>query len=121
MAEVGTPERPATPTLNAQISNLIVGLLSEHAGRGPTKVRTYVSDDLITTVLRDTLTKGERSLVRQGEAALVLANRRAYQRMIRDDLVAGVERLSNRTVLAVLSDDQIEPEIAVTSIVLAPD
>lgn len=119
MAEVGIPNRPVSPTLNAQISNMIVGLLSEYAGRGPTKVRTYVSEDLITTVLRDTLTKGERSLVRQGERALVLANRRAYQQMIRDDLIVGVERLTSRKVLAVLSDDQIEPEIAITSIVLA--
>lgn len=37
--------------------------MSEYTGRGPTKARTYVNEDLVSVLLRDTLTKGERSLV----------------------------------------------------------
>ena len=49
------------------ISNLVVRLLSEYTGRGPTKARTHFSENLITVVLQDLLTKGERSLIRDGK------------------------------------------------------
>jgi len=61
------------------MSNLIVRLLSEYTGRGPTQARTHFNDDLITVVVQDLLTKGERSLIRDGKAELVLETRKAYQ------------------------------------------
>ena len=68
------------------ISNLVVRLLSEYTGRGPTKARTHFNDNLITVVVQNLLTKGERSLVRDGKADLVLETRRAYQLTMRDGL-----------------------------------
>jgi uncharacterized protein YbcI len=56
---------------------LIVKLVREFTGRGPTKARTYVMDDLIATFLQDTLTMGERSLVRDGERELVVSMRKS--------------------------------------------
>ena len=38
-------------------------LLSQYTGRGPTKARTFLNEDMVTIVLQDTLTKGERTLV----------------------------------------------------------
>jgi uncharacterized protein YbcI len=104
----------------AAISNAIVRLLSDYTGRGPTKARTYINEDLISVVLQDTLTKGERSLVSNGETALVLANRKAYQNSMGLDLVASVEEISGRKVIAFLSDNHIEPDYAIESFVLAP-
>lgn len=69
-----------TGSVSAAISSVVVKLLREYTGRGPTKARTYVDDDLITVVLRDTLTMGERSLVRDGEVELVLATRTSPSR-----------------------------------------
>lgn len=102
------------------ISNLIVRLLSEYTGRGPTRARTYFDDDLITVVVQDSLTKGERSLVRDGRSALVLDTRRAFQDTIGPELRAGVEEISGRDVIAFLSANHLEPDIAVESFVLAP-
>jgi uncharacterized protein YbcI len=102
------------------ISNLAVRLLTDYTGRGPTKARTYIDENLITIVLQDTLTRGERSLVRNGETSLVLANRKAYQRSMGSELVASVEEISGRRVLAFLSDNHIEPDYAVEVFVLAP-
>jgi uncharacterized protein YbcI len=107
-----------TESLAAAISNATVHVLSEYTGRGPTRARTYISGDLITVVLRDTLTKGEISLQRSGRAELVLANRKAYQEAMGAELVAAVERLSGRTVEAFLSDNHIDPDIAVESFVM---
>ncbi len=116
----GTQMHPPTAGPHAAISNAVVRLLAEYTGRGPTKARTYINDDYIAVVLQDTLTKGERSLVRDGRTELVLSTRHAYQQTMREDLVAAVERLTGRTVLAFLSDNHADPDIAVESFVLAP-
>jgi hypothetical protein len=54
-------------------------LLSEYTVRGPTQARTSFGADLVTVVVPDLLTKGERSLVPDGRADLVLDLRRAYE------------------------------------------
>jgi uncharacterized protein YbcI len=102
------------------ISNLVVRLLTEYTGRGPTKARTHFNDNLITVVVQDLLTKGERSLIRDGKADLVLETRRAYQLTMRDDLTAGIEEITGRQVIAFLSANHINPDIALESFVLAP-
>ncbi len=102
----------------AEISNWVVKLVTEYTGRGPTKARTYLTEDLVTVVLQDTLTKGERSLVKDGKDELVLDVRLAFQQTMRPDLVEGVERITGRTVRAFLSANHIEPDIAIESFVL---
>jgi uncharacterized protein YbcI len=104
----------------AIISNQVVQLMSSYTGRGPTRARTYIDQDLVTVVLRDTLTKGERSLVSDGRSQLVLDMRKAYQDTMGQDLVAAVERATGRKVIAFLSDNHIEPDIAVETFVLQP-
>ena len=86
-----SPTEPHHGSRAAAISNLVVRVVSEYTGRGPTGARTHIGEDLVTVVLRDTLTKGERSLVRDGREALVLTMRKAFQDTMRADLVAGIE------------------------------
>jgi uncharacterized protein YbcI len=107
-------------TVSSAISNAVVRLLAEYTGRGPTKARTHINDDYIAVVLQDTMTKGERSLVRDGKVDLVLDTRKAYQQTMREDLIAAIERLTGRTVFAFLSDNHADPDIAVESFVLVP-
>jgi uncharacterized protein YbcI len=102
------------------ISNLVVRLLSEYTGRGPTKARTHFNDNLITVVVQDLLTKGERSLIRDGKADLVLETRRAYQLTMRDDFTSGVQEITGRQVIAFLSANHLNPDIAIESFMLAP-
>lgn len=104
----------------AAISNHIVRTMSEFTGRGPTKARTYLNDDVVTCVLQDTLTKGERSLVGDELDDLVLTTRKAYQGTMRTELVSGVEAILGRTVMAFMSDNHIDPDVAVEVFVLAP-
>lgn len=115
-----THEAPRELSPAAQISNLVVQLLRSYTGRGPTRAWTSIDGDLISVVLRDTLTTGERSLVSDGMAKLVLDVRKAYQRTMRDDLVLGVERITGRKVIAFLSDNHMDPDIGIESFVLAP-
>jgi uncharacterized protein YbcI len=104
----------------ASISNRVVQLMSAYTGRGPTKAWTSIDQDLISVVLRETLTKGERSLVADGRTQLVLSMRKAYQDTMRSELVAAVEQLTGRKVIAFLSDNHIEPDVAIESFVLEP-
>ena len=94
--------------------------MREYTGRGPTKARTYIDEDLITVVLQDTLTMGERSLVRDGKVELVLTMRKAFQTTMASQMIAAVERHSGRRVYAFLSDNHVDPDIAVESFVLVP-
>lgn len=113
-------EKVPVGSIASAISSATVKLVREYTGRGPTKARTYIYEDLICVVLQDTLTMGERSLVRDGEVELVIASRKAFQRTMASQLIAAVERHSGRRVLAFLSDNHIDPDIAVESFVLAP-
>ncbi len=114
-------DHAANGSKGAAISNMVVRTLSEYTGRGPTKARTYLNGDLVTVVLQDTLTKGERSLVGDGLDELVLRMRKAFQGTMRHDLIGGVEEILGRRVTAFMSDNHIDPDVAVEIFVLAAD
>ena len=119
MTDTQSPSAPAQ-SRTASISNHVVRVMSEYTGRGPTKARTSIDGDLVSVLMRNTLTKGERSLVEDGRAQLVLDTRKAFQMTMREDLVAGIERIMGRRVIAFLSDNHIDPDFAVEAFVLAP-
>ena len=104
----------------AAISNHVVRTMSEYTGRGPTRARTHINDDVVTVVLKDTLTKGERSLVSDDLDKLVLTMRKAFQGTMRHDLISGVEEILGRKVIAFMSDNHIDPDCAVEVFLLAP-
>jgi uncharacterized protein YbcI len=104
--------------VGAAIANSVVHVLGEYTGRGPTQARAYITGDVITVLLRDTLTKGERRLVSDGHAPMVLQTRSVFQQMMRTELVASVEDLTGRSVTAFMSTNHIDPDLAVETFVL---
>jgi uncharacterized protein YbcI len=99
------------------IANLVVTTMRHHTGRGPTKAKTNLSEDCAVVILQDTLLVAERTLVDQGHGALVLDIRRKFQHAMREPLVEGVEKITGRTVAAFLSDNHLDPDIAVETFV----
>jgi hypothetical protein len=79
-----------------------------------------MTDELITVMLIDTMTTGERHLSHEGNGGLVADMRRAYQRAMGPELVAMVELLSGQRVVAFLSANHLNPDIAIESFVMAP-
>jgi uncharacterized protein YbcI len=106
--------------LAAAISNGIVGLLHRYTGRGPVRARTTIDDNLIVCVLGATLTKAEQQLVANGKDKVVLRGRRAIQDTLADDAISMVEELTDRDVVAFMSNNNIDPDLAVEIFVLAP-
>jgi uncharacterized protein YbcI len=105
----------------ARIATSSVQLLHEYTGRGPTKARATVSSDLVTVLFADTLTAGERKLVEGGQSNRVLELRHSFQTVMRDDLVAIVEKELDRKVIAFMSQNHIDPDLAIEVFVLEPD
>jgi uncharacterized protein YbcI len=111
---------PEDGALNAAISEAIVRLMADTTGRGPTKARTTVDRDLIVVMLQNTLTTGERYLADSDRAEQVLGMRRAYQEAMRSDCIAAIEDLAGRTVIAFMSANHIDPDLAAEVFVLEP-
>jgi uncharacterized protein YbcI len=77
VSDTETDRRP-TDSLPAAISRQVVRLFAEYTGRGPTKARTTIRDDVIVCLTQDTLTKAERRLVQEGELELVVTLRLSF-------------------------------------------
>ena len=108
----------ASGVMTAAISNSMVSLLRRYTGRGPTRARTTIGENIIVCVMGATLTKGEQSLVQDGKAEVVLHTRRAFQDTIRAEAISAVQELSGRRVVAFMSNNHIGPDLAVEVFIL---
>ena len=102
----------------AAVSNAIVKIFSESYGRGPTKAKTYVFDDYVLCVLEDILTTVERTLVEKGEEALVRTVRLRFQEMESERFTSAVEELMGRPVIAYHSQVTFHPDVGFEMFVL---
>jgi uncharacterized protein YbcI len=107
-------------TLSRDVSRTLVAKFKDATGRGPKRARTYVEDDLIVTVLYDTMTTAEQTLKEERQEDTVRDLRRMFQGALRDDAIAAVEGLTGRKVLAFLSDHAVDPDYAIEAFVLEP-
>ena len=105
---------------SAKIATSTVQVMHQYTGRGPTKAKTTINENIVTVLLADTLTTGERKLVENGRADRVIQLRHDYQLVMRDDLVGVVERELDRKVIAFMSQNHIDPDLAVEVFVLQP-
>jgi uncharacterized protein YbcI len=110
--------RSPQSSLYVAISNAIVRLLREYTGRGPTKARTTIRDNVVVVMLEQSLTKGEQILVMKGRADNVLVLRREYQEAMRDESSAKVAELTGRDVIAMMSANHLDPDLAAEIYVL---
>jgi uncharacterized protein YbcI len=118
MAEREPQTDRAPGSLSADISRLVVRLVADYTGRGPTRARTTIRDDTIICVTQDNMTKAERRLAAEGETDLVVTIRRKFQSTMREDLVGGVELLTGRKVLSFMSDHDADNDYAAEVFIL---
>lgn len=106
--------------LNAAIANEIGKLVADFTGRGATKSRGFLYQDMVVCLLEDGATKAEVNLVAAGKSELVRLQRDAIQRAMEPQLVDAVQRLTGRTVRTFLSGTSTPGEDSVEVFVLEP-
>jgi uncharacterized protein YbcI len=95
----------------AEISTTIVQVLKEHAGRGPTKCRTYIDDDFVMVLMRGGYTKFESTLFEDGKFLDVRASRHAFQDTMEGRFTGLIERMTGREVAAFMSASHQQPDL----------
>ena len=118
-AEVPVSGEPLSGgALNAAVANEIGKLVADFTGRGATRSRAFIHQDVVVCLLEDGATRGERNLVAAGNADLVRRQRDAMQRAMAPQLIAAVERLTQRTVNGFLSGTDETGESSIEAFVL---
>ena len=118
---MGEGEQNALGEIRATISREIVRLQAEYYGKGPTKAKTYVFDDLVVVVLEETFTRAEKTLVQRGEADAIQHIRRRFQQHMAEDFTSVVEQATGRSVRAFLSETNIEQDVSVETFLLSDE
>jgi uncharacterized protein YbcI len=85
----------------AGITNGIVRLFTEYYGRGPTRAKTYLLDEVyVVAVLRDSMTTVERTLVENGHQDQIREVRLTFQEAMADAFKGVVEQALGRRVVS---------------------
>jgi uncharacterized protein YbcI len=114
-------ERKALGEVRARISKEIVRLQSEYYGKGPTKAKTYIVDDLVVVVLEESFTRAEKTLAERGEREAIQQIRRRFQQQMADSFISIVEQATGRRVRAFLSETDIGQDVSVETFLLADE
>src|SRR5213078_5335650 len=112
-------EQRALGETRAKISKEIVRLQAEYYGKGPTKAKTYIVDDLVVVVLEESFTRAEKTLAERGEGAAIQHIRRRFQQQMADSFTSVVEQATGRRVRTFLSETNIEQDVSVETFLLA--
>lgn len=110
----------ATRSILADVSREIVRVYARFYGRGPTKARTVLHNDVLVVVLEEIFTKAELVLIGAGQFAQVRAQRQAFQDEVEPLFRQVVEDVTGRKVRAFLSQ-VTEEGVAAEVFVLVPD
>jgi uncharacterized protein YbcI len=103
------------------ISTEIVRLQAEYYGKGPTKAKTYIVEDLVVVVLEESFTRAEKTLVEHGERDAIEHIRRRFQQRMAESFRSVVEQATGRKVRVFLSETNVEQDVSVETFLLADE
>jgi len=99
--------------LAAAISNAIVGIHSKHYGKGPTKAKTYLIDDMIVCVMQDVFTTVEHTLIQVGKGDLVRDVRTTFQYELRHEFIGAISAIIGRRPRSFMSQIDCDADMAI--------
>ncbi len=112
-------DSPARGALVSQLSREIVQLHARLYGRGPTKARSYLHGDYAVCILEEVFTTAERTLIEAGSGDHVNDTRKKFQDAVKEEFIAVVERITERSVRVFLSQVDIEANLAIEFFIFA--
>jgi uncharacterized protein YbcI len=114
------PDNPAIGPMLADVTNALVRLHRQHYGKGPTRSKSYLLDDVLICVSRDVLTTVERTLVEAGDHGKVRDTRLAFEDAMRERFTGEVERIVGQRVLGFSTQILVTRDVAIQTFVLSP-
>jgi uncharacterized protein YbcI len=114
-------DRSSLGEMRATIANEIVRLQAEYYGKGPTKAKTYIVEDLVVVVLEESFTRAEKTLAQRGEREAIEHIRRRFQQQMADEFISVVEQATGRKVRVFLSETNIDQDVSVETFLLADE
>jgi uncharacterized protein YbcI len=117
--EVQAPPRVHGDVLSA-ISDGMVALLKEFYGHGPSRTKSYYSDDLVVCVLRGGFSRVEQTLLEGGRGEAVIEQRMEFQDLMRNRFEEVIEGATGRRVIGFMSGNQQHPDMMCEVFILAP-
>ncbi|MCW2980307.1 MAG: hypothetical protein JWO14_2034 [Solirubrobacterales bacterium] len=108
-----TAERQVGNSLASAISREMVKAMKTFYGRGPSKAKSYLVDDLLFVVMRDGMTEGEKTMLQADEADAVRAFRQRFENIMTERLVGTIEQLTERKVTTYQSQVLFDPHVIV--------
>ena len=103
-----------------RIANAVGRLHKELAGRGPTKVRTYIQEDMVACVLEGGLTRAEQTVLEHAGTGPVVEMRLRLQAAMRPSIVEIVEGILGRSVRSFMSANDPGSNLQVETLLLEP-
>ena len=98
--------------LNAAVTSALVGIHHRYLGRGPETASTFHYGNVLVTLMHEVLTRSEKSLTRTDQVEAVRHIRHVFQETMEADFREAVERLTGRKVLAFISGNHLDPDVA---------
>lgn len=115
---MATNEKLAGGELHAAITRALVGIQNQFLGRGPKTASTFHYNNVVMTLMNDVLTPADKVLAQTNRDDAVVSIRHLYQKTMQADFTAAVERLTERKVIAFISGNHVDPDIAAEIFIL---
>jgi uncharacterized protein YbcI len=104
--------------LNAAITSALVGIQNAHLGRGPTSASTFHHGNVVVTIMNEVMTPAERTLAKSSRGDAVIQMRNLFQETMEADFTKVVESLTGCKVVAFISGNHINPDVAAETFIL---
>src|ERR1044072_4229313 len=105
--QIDVPDEPVhrldLGEVSSQVSRQIVQLHARLYGRGPTRAKTYITQDYLLSVLGEIFTPAERALSASCKGEHVQTTRNAFQEAVKESFIEIVEQTTGRPVRTLIS------------------
>ena len=112
------PDRLVGGELNAALTSALVGVHNAHLGRGPKTASTFHKGNVVVTLMQEVMTPAEKSLAKGARGDAVMQMRHHFQETMKADYSAAVERCTGQKVIAFISGNAIDPDMAAEIFIL---
>jgi len=103
------------------VTDAMVALHQRYHHRAPAAAKTLMLEgELLACVLGGVYTDVEKTMIELQRSSIVQETRSAFQTAMQHKLIAAVERLSGRDVLAFISNHHVGPDMEIELFMLKP-